>query len=363
MWSLVPSHAGMREKPPSIAAAIALSIVSSASTVTMSGRGCITSRTTVSPNSKIEWMSARSSRSIASSSAATSAIVRISSSVTNGPSLRPLPGRITLAKPMRPRDEHADRPERGEEPQQRRDAQRGAVGVLDRVGLRRDLGDHEEEHDLHDGADEHRDARRVARASTPTSVAAVNWHTRTSEQHRVERAGRAPRACAASFPAPRLPSSSSWMARMRLIFVKAVSDSASTADTAKSTNTATSRPQSAPLTAVSPPARGTSRGAPAPGLHHGRLLLLGVVVVEQVQHAVHHEQRELVVERARVLGRLALRDERAHDDVAEHDRRVGGLGRRARAATTGVGLAARRARGRRRSGTRARRWGRCRRGT
>ena len=32
-------------------------MVSSASTATMSGRGSITSRTTVSPNSKIEWMS------------------------------------------------------------------------------------------------------------------------------------------------------------------------------------------------------------------------------------------------------------------------------------------------------------------
>ena len=42
----------------------ASSIVSSASIATMSGRGSITSRTTVSPNSKIEWMSRRSSRSI-----------------------------------------------------------------------------------------------------------------------------------------------------------------------------------------------------------------------------------------------------------------------------------------------------------
>ena len=83
---------------------IAASIVSSASIATMSGRGRITSWVTVSPNSKIEWMSRRSSRSISCSSAATSAMVRRSSSVTNGPSFRPLPGSITFARPMRPRE-------------------------------------------------------------------------------------------------------------------------------------------------------------------------------------------------------------------------------------------------------------------
>ena len=79
----------------------------------------ITSRTTVSPNSKIEWMSRRSSRSIASSSAATSAIVRRSSSVTNGPSFRPLPGSITFARPMRPRREQAQRREVRDRPEER----------------------------------------------------------------------------------------------------------------------------------------------------------------------------------------------------------------------------------------------------
>ncbi len=69
----------------------------------MSGRGTITSRTTVSPNSKIEWMSSRSSVSIDASCAATSAIVRISSSVTNGPPRSPFPGMTTLARPIKPR--------------------------------------------------------------------------------------------------------------------------------------------------------------------------------------------------------------------------------------------------------------------
>ena len=51
----------------------------------------MTSRTSVSPNSKIEWISSFSSSSIADSSEATSAIARISSSVTNGPSGSPRP--------------------------------------------------------------------------------------------------------------------------------------------------------------------------------------------------------------------------------------------------------------------------------
>ena len=62
-----------------------------------------------------------------------------------------------------------------------------------------------------------------------------------------------------------------------------------------------------------------------------RLLLLGVVVVEQVQHAVDDEQRELVVERAARARGLALRDRRAHHDVAEHHRRVGRVGAAIRA--------------------------------
>ena len=69
----------------------------------MSGRGTITSRTTVSPKSMIEWMSARSCDSITSSSSAWSAMARSSCSDTNGPRFRPLPGRMTLVTPMRPR--------------------------------------------------------------------------------------------------------------------------------------------------------------------------------------------------------------------------------------------------------------------
>ena len=68
------------------------------STVTMSGRGTITSRATVSPNSMMLSMSSRSSCSITSSSAAASTMPSSSCSLTNGPSLRPLPGSSTLVE-------------------------------------------------------------------------------------------------------------------------------------------------------------------------------------------------------------------------------------------------------------------------
>ena len=69
----------------------------------MSGRGTITSRATVSPNSMMLSISSRSSCSITSSSAAASTMPSSSCSLTNGPSLRPLPGSSTLVSPIRPR--------------------------------------------------------------------------------------------------------------------------------------------------------------------------------------------------------------------------------------------------------------------
>ena len=81
------------------------------------------------------------------------------------------------------------------------------------------------------------------------------------------------------------------------------------------------------------------------------LAFLGVVVVQQVQHTVHDEQRELVVDGAGVRRRLAGRHRRAHHDVAEHDRRVDRLGRAARARARRCRDGGRSAGGRRRSGT------------
>jgi hypothetical protein len=63
----------------------------------------MTSRTIVSPNSKIEWMRSFSSSSIVPSSVPASAIALSSASETNGPCFRPLPGRITFATPIRSR--------------------------------------------------------------------------------------------------------------------------------------------------------------------------------------------------------------------------------------------------------------------
>src|ERR671935_145717 len=67
-----------------------------------SGRGTITSRTIVSPNSKIEWISSTSSSSICSSSEATSASWRSSRSVMNGPCGSPRPGITTSPRSRRP---------------------------------------------------------------------------------------------------------------------------------------------------------------------------------------------------------------------------------------------------------------------
>ena len=97
-----------------------------------------------------------------SSLAATSAIVRISSSVTKGPCFRPLPGRHDVGHADQEVRRPPQRREVGEEPQHRRERERGALGVLHREGLRRDLPDHEEEEDLEHDADD--DAPRAGRA-------------------------------------------------------------------------------------------------------------------------------------------------------------------------------------------------------
>ena len=68
----------------------------------MSGRGTMTSRTTVSPNSMIDSISSRSSCSITSSSAAASTIPSSSCSLTNGPFSSPLPRTMTLVSRIRP---------------------------------------------------------------------------------------------------------------------------------------------------------------------------------------------------------------------------------------------------------------------
>ena len=51
------------------------------------------------------------------------------------------------------------------------------------------------------------------------------------------------------------------------------------------------------------------------------VVALGVVVVEEVQHAVHDEQGHLVVTGDAPFGRLAAGHRRAHDHVAQQRRR------------------------------------------
>ena len=92
-----------------------------------------------------------------SSSAAASTMPSSSSSDTNGPCFSPLPGSITLARPMRPgrctrsggkRDEHQRRPRR---------QQRGPVGVEHGPRLRERLGEHEEHDHVQHETDDHTD--------------------------------------------------------------------------------------------------------------------------------------------------------------------------------------------------------------
>ena len=162
-----------------------------------------------------------------SSLAATSAICRISSSVMKGPSLMPLPGRTTLATPIRRPHRVPERREVGEEAEERRDPERGGVGVLDGLRLRDHLGEDEEQHEVGEQAEHERPHPEVARTRTERGRAGRAGVNRASSSTTLRvRSGcssiRARRA------APLRPSSSSVMARMRLIRRNAVSAMAST---------------------------------------------------------------------------------------------------------------------------------------
>ncbi len=104
------------------------------------------------------------------------------------------------------------------------DAQRRPVGVLDRVGLRHDLADHEEQR---------RSATRcrctnpsvpnvLLEQDTRRAIAVVSWQHEHEQADDVERPLRLLEH-ARQPPAPRAPSSSSASARTRLIRVNAVS--------------------------------------------------------------------------------------------------------------------------------------------
>ena len=123
-------------------------IVASWGTMIMSGRGTITSRATVSPNSMMLSMSSRSSCSMTSSSAASATIPSSSRSDTNGPPLMPLPGRIQLAKPIRPWVITRSGQNRTSQDVGRAVDQRRLLAVQDGPRLRDGLGEHEQHDDV-----------------------------------------------------------------------------------------------------------------------------------------------------------------------------------------------------------------------
>src|SRR6266545_2706513 len=119
--------------------------------------------------------------------------------------------------------------------------------------------------------------------------------------------------------------------------VNAVSISASQIDARNSTTIAATSSQSAPVMSRRyldprspslfllelPEAR---QQLALPLSHRLGLLVLGVVVVQQMQDTVDDEQRHLVVERSQSV-RLPPGHLRAHHDIADHGGRPGGLRR------------------------------------
>ena len=153
MSSMPCSYTGMRLKPAAMTTSMASATVARASMATMSGRGTITSRTTVSPNSMIEWMSWRSSRSITSSSTATSARASSSSSDTNGPVLQALAGEDHVGQADQAPGQQPQRREAARGGHQRGGEQGGPLGVLHGPGLGHRLGEHEDHDHLEGGGD------------------------------------------------------------------------------------------------------------------------------------------------------------------------------------------------------------------
>ena len=135
----------------------------------MSGRGTMTSRTTVSPKSMIEWMKPRSSCSITSSSWATSAMASSSDSVTlpcasSSPLRRPM---SRLASPIKHRGDGAHRGEAHQRPTRwGRRTGRPARGCGRPSSWAR-LEEDEDHHHLEDGGDHHPEAPEPPPARTP----------------------------------------------------------------------------------------------------------------------------------------------------------------------------------------------------
>ena len=219
-----------------------------------------------------------------------------------------------------------------------RRSQRGAVGVLDRVRLRRDLADHEEQHDLEHDADARRPARRAVRSSrTPSRVGARELGDEHEQQHDVERPLRVLEHRGQPSPRRLRPSSASASARIRLMRTNAVSAMREPDRREEQhDDDGEDRPVGCRSRLGSRRRRARARAARkrSSSSRSRRCIALGVVAArrgrssKQVQHAVHDEQRELVVERDAACSRAwRCATVGADHDVAEHDRRVvGSLG-------------------------------------
>src|SRR6266540_3581196 len=180
----------------------------------MSGRGTITSRRMVSPNSKIEWIISRSSSSMTSPRSASSTRARISSSETKGPLARPLPGATTLPMAMNSRVSG---------PRTRRATRSvcctarvfGATSANTNVSMVMPMT-----------ATARPTPPPISRSATEVaSAVAENCVTSSSNSTRLRKRGGSSTSCR-SGPAPRRPSSFRCLARMRLMRVRLVSDAA-----------------------------------------------------------------------------------------------------------------------------------------
>src|SRR5436305_7673417 len=142
--------------------------------------------------------------------------------------------------------------------------------------------------------------------STPTSVPAVSWQMSRNSRMRLRAFSGCSRRVASRLD-PRRPSSSRVMARIRFIRTRAVSAMAKKADVISRKKMAISVSQSefdTSLASLELPE--ASHQLPLPPLHRGRFVVVLVVEAQEVQHAVDHEQAQLVVDRHAVLHRLAL---------------------------------------------------------
>ena len=191
------------------------------------------------------------------------------------------------------------RPEPREEHEQTRHRHRGPFGVLHRKGLGRDLGEREDHDDLEQDADARRPAApNVGSSTVPSNVAEIIWHASTSEQDAVQRLlrmleqaqQRVRRACRL-----RRRGSSTGYGSTRTNAVSAEREhrrQRDEHDDRRDRRTVLRRsPWPQDLCSSS---RKRARSSCSRRRITARLARFGVVVVEQVQHTVDHEQRELV---------------------------------------------------------------------